>query len=58
MGDLVRDVKYLRYYHTSEEMMKDKDILKNQGFLKYQSKVGILFLIPLGFQFWQLSLVN
>ena len=58
MGDLVRDVKYLRYYHTSEEMLKDKDILKNQGFLKYQSTVSTLFLIPLGFQFWQLSLIN
>ncbi len=29
MGDLVKDVKYLRYYYTSEESLKDKDILKN-----------------------------
>ena len=58
MSDLLRDVKYLRYYHTSEDMLKDKDILKNQSFIKYQAKVSSLFLIPLGFQFWQLTLVS
>ena len=58
MGDLVKDVKYLRYYHTSEEMTKDKDILKNQTFSKYSEHVGNLFLLPLGFQLWQISLVN
>ena len=58
MGDLVRDAKYLRYYHTSEEMLKDKDILKNQTFQQYQNKVGALFLVPLAFQLWQIALVN
>ena len=58
MGDLVKDVKYLRFYHTSEEMTKDKDILKNQSFDAYANRVSTLFLLPLGFQFWQLSLVN
>ena len=29
MSDLVKDVKYLRYYYSSEDAMKDKDILKN-----------------------------
>ena len=58
MGDLVKDVKYLRFYHTSEEMSKDKDILKNQTFDAYANRVGTLFLLPLGFQLWQLSLVN
>ena len=58
MGDLVKDVKYLRFYHTSEEMSKDKDILKNQTFDAYSNRVGTLFLLPLGFQFWQLTLVN
>ena len=32
MADLVKDVKFLRYYHTSDDMLKDKDILKNQTF--------------------------
>ena len=58
MGDLVKDVKYLRYYHTSEDMTKDKDILKNQTFTKYAERVGNLFLLPIGFQLWQISLVN
>ena len=58
MGDLVRDVKYLRFYHTSEDMTKDKDILKNQTFTKYANRVGSLFLLPMGFQLWQISLVN
>ena len=58
MGDLVKDVKYLRYYHTSDDMVKDKDILKNQTFEKFSQRVGTLFLLPLAFQVWQLSLVN
>ncbi len=58
MGDLVRDVKYLRYYYTSEDMLKDKDILKNQTYMKYQTTVGSLFLVPLAFQLWQIGLVN
>ena len=58
MGDLVRDVKYLRYYHTSDDMTKDKDILKNTTFQTYQKRVGALFLLPLGFQLWQIGLIN
>ncbi len=49
MGDLVKDVKYLRYYYTSEDSTKDKDILKNQSFDKYANHVGTLFLLPFGF---------
>ena len=58
MGDLIRDVKYLRYYYTSEDNTKDKDILKNQTFQKYSQRVGSLFLLPLTFQLWQMWLVN
>ena len=29
MADLVKDAKYLRYYYSSEDSLKDKDILKN-----------------------------
>ena len=58
MGDLVKDVKYLRFYYTSEDQLKDKDILKNQTFHKYTQKVGALFLLPFGFQLWQIWLVN
>ena len=58
MGDLVKDVKYLRYYYTSEDMTKDKDILKNQTFTTYSNRVSALFMLPLGFQLWQISLVN
>ena len=58
MGDLVRDVKYLRFYHTSEDMTKDKDILKNQSFDKYAQRVTGLFVPAVLFQFWQIALVN
>jgi hypothetical protein len=58
MGDLVKDVKYLRYYHTSEEMLKDKDILKNKTFDEYTRRVGALFLLPVSFQLWQIALVS
>lgn len=52
MADLVKDVKYLRYYYTSEDQLKDKDILKNQSFQKYASSVSTLFLVPSVFQLW------
>ncbi len=52
MADLVKDVKYLRYYYSSEDSLKDKDILKNQSFQNYATKVSSLFLIPAAFQVW------
>ena len=52
MADLVKDVKYLRYYYSSEDSLKDKDILKNQSFQKYAIRVGTLFLLPAAFQVW------
>ena len=58
MADLVRDVRYLRYYYSSEDSLKDKDILKNQSFQKYSMRVGSLFLMPTVFQVWQILLVN
>ena len=58
MSDLVKDIKYLRFYHTQDDALKDKDILKNLSFKDYQHKVGGLFLFPLALQFWQLFLVN
>ena len=58
MADLVKDVKYLRYYYSSEDSLKDKDILKNQSFQKYATKVSSLFLLPAAFQVWQILLVN
>ena len=58
MGDLVNNVKYLRYYFTSDDNLKDKDILKNQTFQKYSQRIGTLFLLPFTFQLWQIYLVN
>ncbi len=58
MADLVKDIKYLRYYYTSEDQLKDKDILKNQTFQKYANTVSTLFLVPTALQFWQIYLVN
>ena len=58
MSDLAQQAKYLRYYYTSEETLQDKDIQKNQTYEQYAQRVGALFLVPLGIQFWQLSLVN
>lgn len=58
MSDLVQDAKYLRYYYTSEETLLDKDITKNETFKTFSNKVTALFMVPLGFQFWQMYLVN
>ena len=35
MSDLVKEAKNLRYYYTSEDALKDKDILKNETFVQY-----------------------
>ncbi len=58
MSDLLNDAKYLKYYHTSQESLLDKDVLKNKTFDKYCNKVTTAFVLPLGFQLWQISLVN
>ncbi len=58
MSDLAADAKFLRFYYTSDETLLDKDYLKNEAYEKYQSKVTSLFLVPFGFQLWQLYLVN
>ena len=49
MTDLVKDINYLRFYHTSEDTLKDKDVQKNLAFQKYSQRVKTLFLVPLGF---------
>jgi hypothetical protein len=58
MSDLVKDIHSLRFYHTSNETMKDKDILKNQAYQKYSRRVHALYTIPLVFQCWQIGLIN
>ena len=49
MSDLVKDINSLRYYHTSTDTLKDKDLLKNQVFSKYEERVSTLLSIPLVF---------
>ena len=58
MADLIKDANFLRYYHTSEDMLKDKDLCKNDAFEKYGTRVTVLMTVPLAFQFWQISLAN
>ena len=58
MSDLASDAKFLRYYYSSEDSLLDKDITKNTYFEEYVKRVNTLFVVPLGFQVWQLSLVN
>ena len=58
MSDLVNDARFMKYYHTSEDSLLDKDILKNQTWEKYCSKVQLAFGIPLVFQLWQIYLIN
>ena len=39
-------------------LFRSKDILKNQTFQAYSTKVSSLFLFPAAFQVWQILLVN
>ena len=58
MADSIREVNWLRYYYTSDDAVKDKDLLKDQAHVKLTHKVNALFLVPTAFQFWHLSLMN
>ena len=46
MADTTRDLDFLRFYYSSEESLKDKDILKNQAFENYKGNISSLFVIP------------
>lgn len=46
MSDLLKDVNLLRYYYTSEDMMRDKDHNKNELHFAFNNKVNALMIIP------------
>lgn len=56
MSDLLKDVNLLRYYHTSEDMLKDKDYQKNTLHIAFENKVHTLMVVPFLAQIYQLSL--
>ena len=58
MAETHKDLDYLRFYYSSEESMKDKDILKSEAFTEYQRRVAALFSVPAFFQLAQISTVN
>ena len=58
MADSIKDLQYLRFYYSSEESLKDKDILKNQAFEKYTWNTSMLFMIPAALQVAQISQLN
>ena len=58
MADTHKDLNFLRFYHTSEEALKDKDALKNAAFDKYRQNCALLFAIPAALQVAQISTVN
>lgn len=56
MSDLLREVNLLRYYHISEDMLRDKDSQKNLAHTKYEGQINTLMMVPFAAQLWQLSL--
>lgn len=58
MSDSLREINWLRYWHQSEDAMKDKDILKDEAHIALKNKINGLYALPLAFQLWQLSLCN
>ena len=47
MSDLLKDANVLRFFHTSDDMSRDKDYLKNQLHEKYHRSVNLLFVTPI-----------
>ena len=58
MADTTKDLDYLRFFYSSEESLKDKDMLKNKAFMKYQRNVCGIFTIPAFFQIAQITRMN
>ena len=58
MSDLLKEINYLRFYYASDDAMKDKDFCKNEAFEQYNRKTQALFVVPMVFQMWQISLAN
>ena len=58
MADSIKQVNYLRYFHTSEASLKDKDILKNEAYLTNETRIKRVMLVPFAAQIWQLTLIN
>ena len=40
MANLMQDVNFLRFFHTTQASTRDKDILKNEAFAQYNSTVN------------------
>ena len=58
MADLIKEANWLRYYHTSEDAVKDKDFLKDEAHLKFSQKISTLMTVPMCLQLWQISLTG
>ena len=56
MTDLMQDVNYLRFFHTTNSSVQDKDILKNDAHMQYSKTVSALMTPVMFFQFWQMGL--
>ena len=51
-AELSKEVNFLRYYYTSQEMNFEKDHCKDSVFVKYSQKMAALWVVPFGFQIW------
>jgi len=58
MADLISEIKWLKFHHSSESAMKDKDFLKNKSYDKYSDKVTTFIAVPFFFQLWQIKLLG
>ena len=58
MSDLLKDANLLRIYHTSDDMLRDKDFEKNKISARYADTCTGLMLFPLFAQAWQLGLTG
>ena len=58
MADLQKHLEFLQTNYVLDGQLREKDILKQESFDTYQRKIGGLFLFPLGFQAYQLTLIN
>jgi len=49
MSDLIKEAKWLRFYYSSDDAVKDKDLLKDQAHISFTNKVNGLLAVPFFF---------
>ena len=58
MSDLIKDVDRLKRFYVSPDMLREKDVLKDEVYRKTTDRIALVSTVPLLAQLYQISLVG